>query len=581
MIHNSSWTSRNAPWIACLAAAVAITSLVVSGIFLSRRPGAVELNRFVSGTMTAAGTPLDPDYLVVTRSGPASTLLSWTNLAEDATSIHVRRATTPRGPFDVLATLAPTASNYGDSSQQAAANYYYLVSAMNAAGESVPTASNTFIWQRDYGGALGIDSAKVTSIASDATGGLFVAGRIRGAVDIDGTLHVTATTDYDAFLARLTPAGHVVWIKQIGGPAGNDEAVSVAVDTAGNVLAGGTFEQIVDFGSGPVVSAGFGDVWIGKYSGATGTPMWARTFGGTSPDALYSLAVDGTSVIATGYFQGSVNPGAGVLTSAGSKDLFLVRYTGANVVSWQKRIGGLGNDIAEGVAATSGGKRMPAFVAITGTFEQSVDFGNVVLTAAGSRDVFLARYTDAGAPVWAKRFGAAGGEDAHAIAINCCDNSFIVTGEFFSTIDLGCGLLTNVNSADAWLARFTADGMCSWAKQFGTTTSFGIGGKSVAVSKGAVIALTGSISGNVDLGNGPLVGNSVDPYVAVFEGDGAPRWSRRFTGPFSDDGFGINVDALGYVTFGGEFFEQLDLGGGPMVSPNPSGTDAFVGKYKQ
>jgi hypothetical protein len=39
----------------------------------------------------------------------------------------------------------------------------------------------------------------------------------------------------------------------------------VAVDDAGNVLVTGSFQGKADFGTGPLVSEGFNDVFIAKY----------------------------------------------------------------------------------------------------------------------------------------------------------------------------------------------------------------------------------------------------------------------------------------------------------------------------
>ena len=55
-----------------------------------------------------------------------------------------------------------------------------------------------------------------------------------------------------------------LWSKGIGG-SGNDEAYSVAVDPAGNVVIVGHFSNSVDFGGGALVSAGAFDIFVAKY----------------------------------------------------------------------------------------------------------------------------------------------------------------------------------------------------------------------------------------------------------------------------------------------------------------------------
>jgi hypothetical protein len=74
----------------------------------------------------------------------------------------------------------------------------------------------------------------------------------------------------DIFLAKFDTSGGHVWSQQfVGGPPpGGDHASGVAADADGNVLATGWFQGTVDFGAGPVVSiAPGGDLFVAKYHG--------------------------------------------------------------------------------------------------------------------------------------------------------------------------------------------------------------------------------------------------------------------------------------------------------------------------
>ncbi len=104
---------------------------------------------YVVTTLTAAGesansaqvsalpgapseSPAVPTNLAATP-GDAMVTLSWTASA-GATGYNVKRATTSGGPYTQLA--APTSNGYTDSSVVNGATYYYVVSALTAAGES-------------------------------------------------------------------------------------------------------------------------------------------------------------------------------------------------------------------------------------------------------------------------------------------------------------------------------------------------------------------------------------------------------------------------------------------------------------
>ena len=107
---------------------------------------------------------------------------------------------------------------------------------------------------------------------------------------------------------------------------GTDTGLGVATDGSGNVVITGLFGDTVDFGGGPLTSASHFDVFVAKYDGS-GNHLWSKRFG----DSLYeigdSVATDASgNVVITGRFEGSVDFGGGLLTSAGYSDIFLAKY---------------------------------------------------------------------------------------------------------------------------------------------------------------------------------------------------------------------------------------------------------------
>jgi fibronectin type 3 domain-containing protein len=87
----------------------------------------------VSATPNAPGaSPAVPTNLTATP-GNALVTLAW-SASVGATGYNVKRATTSGGPYTLLA--APTSTGYTDSSAINGVTYYYVVSALTAAGES-------------------------------------------------------------------------------------------------------------------------------------------------------------------------------------------------------------------------------------------------------------------------------------------------------------------------------------------------------------------------------------------------------------------------------------------------------------
>jgi fibronectin type 3 domain-containing protein len=94
----------------------------------------------VNATPSAPATaPPAPTGLLAT-AGNAQVSLTWTPSA-GATSYNVKRSTTTGGPYTKIA--SPTAANYTDTGLTNGTKYFYVVSAVNATGESANSAEDS------------------------------------------------------------------------------------------------------------------------------------------------------------------------------------------------------------------------------------------------------------------------------------------------------------------------------------------------------------------------------------------------------------------------------------------------------
>ncbi|MGA2844635.1 MAG: glycoside hydrolase family 44 protein [Candidatus Acidiferrales bacterium] len=92
----------------------------------------------VNATPTAPAVPPPTPTGLQATAGNAQVTLSW-NASTGATSYNVKRSTANGGPFS--ATLAsPAVTNYMDTAVTNGTTYYYVVSAVNASGESANSA---------------------------------------------------------------------------------------------------------------------------------------------------------------------------------------------------------------------------------------------------------------------------------------------------------------------------------------------------------------------------------------------------------------------------------------------------------
>ncbi len=231
--------------------------------------------------------------------------------------------------------------------------------------------------------------------------GFFGEGEGNAVTDLGGG-EITSEGGGDAFVARYDANGGHIYSVRLGGPVvvqdpGGfvllaESGSTVGVDDAGNAYVSGFFHETVDFGSGPVTSAGGADLFLIKLD-AAGQTMWTRRQGGPVNDLPGALAASASGdVFLGGTFQESILLGEQEWVSLGAVDIFLARYDTDGQQEWSFAAGGPGNDFLP----------IPALHAsdlyVTVLFNESVDLGNGTVTSAGGQDVFINRY-DAGSPM--------------------------------------------------------------------------------------------------------------------------------------------------------------------------------------
>ena len=79
-------------------------------------------------------------------------------------------------------------------------------------------ANGNFLWARQMGG---IEHDRANSLATDASGNIYITGQFSGSADFDpfgGGFLLNATAGAsDAFITKLDANGNHIWTKQIGG----------------------------------------------------------------------------------------------------------------------------------------------------------------------------------------------------------------------------------------------------------------------------------------------------------------------------------------------------------------------------
>jgi fibronectin type 3 domain-containing protein len=137
----ANYTTYTAPFYLSGSSLVsAVVSSSTSGVQLSQ----IGTAQFYINDPNSTGFPPTPTGLTVASASAGETDLSWTdNGAATYSQIYVYRSTNG-GAYELIATLASSATTYADTNVQSGTSYQYKIGSLNSSGES-DTAASTAI----------------------------------------------------------------------------------------------------------------------------------------------------------------------------------------------------------------------------------------------------------------------------------------------------------------------------------------------------------------------------------------------------------------------------------------------------
>lgn len=427
-------------------------------------------------------------------------------------------------------------------------------------------------WVRQLGSTHGVNA---TGVAIDHEGNPIIVGTFGNTIRI-GEQELVSTGAADIFVAKLArTTGAVIWAKRFGGTM-NDGAFSVAIDDSQNVYIAGTFQGVVDFGSGAQMSGGESDGFVLKLD-KDGGFEWMRPLAGSGRAISRAVVTLDAGVVIAGSFLGSMVVDGATYTSTGPEDGFILKLSASSgATSWIKTLVG---PFSQGVmSATADNANNLVFV---GFFADTVDFGGGPRTSSGGFDGFLLKLSSEGAFVLSESFGGPEHSDeATTVAVDAANNIFIA-GVFGGSPLFGCAVnpvASQPELPDVFLVRYTANGTCQWVKGFGGDTTFERRPRGLTTSNVGEVAITGSFCGSISLG-GPTLTSAracpaTDLFVARLTTDGIHLNSIRSGGADADTSTGIVRNTNNQLFIIGNFSGLAEFDGEPINSLG--GVNAFV-----
>jgi gliding motility-associated-like protein len=366
-------------------------------------------------------------------------------------------------------------------------------------------------WVADMGGP---GNATSTIIKVDAQNNMYVTGIYTGTVDFDpsssGTKNLTATgTGYDAFIAKYNASGTLVWASSFGG-VGTDQPNGLDVDINGQITVTGQFD------SQPMIVPGLSNLTaVGRdafviHLDGSGNFLWAKAISGTGVENGSKVVSDASgNLVVTAQFQSTINVGGTNIAPKGTRDGLLVKYDAAGNIIWKFSLGDIDDNSIIGAVIDKNDN-----ITISGYINGTVNFNPLgsVDNASGNNSIFIAQYSSSGILRWKTVIlGTAQGADYNLNMALDAQNNIYMTGVFGAPINFGSATpLRPQGTQDVFLAKYNGqNGATQFYKGIGNTGSF-IHSYGIVVSPDNNIYLAGYFTGTIDFDLSAAVANVKD-----------------------------------------------------------------------
>ncbi|MDD4310114.1 MAG: T9SS type A sorting domain-containing protein [Candidatus Cloacimonetes bacterium] len=301
-------------------------------------------------------------------------------------------------------------------------------------------------WAHSIGGS---NMDRIWDMSCDSASNILVCGDFSDTLWVNGTPYPGYGIS-DSFVIKYSSDGEVLWVKTFGS-TGEDVALGIGTDSAGNCYVGGYFVDTLTCQNLSAISYGMWDAYVLKLD-PQGNALWLRSFGGTLNDIGYGLCVTPEGrVYVAGWFADSVKfTATSSIVSAGGSDVFCCAWGTDGTFAWAKRGGSEGVEYGYEVACDNFGNAY-----VTGSAGSGSQFGEYLLSGDG---MFVCKYSPSGEVQW-----LSSSQNAGVIGISVQPE---LSGTQYGVV---CGRLTgmgaignfsfstNAESDDAYWAKFAAD----------------------------------------------------------------------------------------------------------------------------
>lgn len=358
----------------------------------------------------------------------------------------------------------------------------------------------------------GEHSGVINSISIDNEDNIICTGSYGGTAIFGKTVLDTNASDYDGiFVSKLDTNGNWLWAKHVASYYSLPVLCLLSVDDSCNVYVSSELVSTHEFGTTTLVQdSGLIEIFIAKLD-TNGDWLWAKK--NTEHINLRCMITDNESnvYLAGSYPNSEFEPADLYEAFFGYDDIYLAKYSASGELIWEKKLGSRGTDVVHGMAIDR-----QSNIYLTGSSSGEINFGDILLTSNGYREVFVAKMTKQGDFVWASRPGGDYARTGLSIVVDSMDNVY-VAGFFSDSAMFGTSSVVSNGNEDGFIAKLDSDGLWVWGQSIGSINNDRC--TTISLYQDTIVYVGGVYIGTVSIGDTVLYSNgSSDVFVMKLTG---------------------------------------------------------------
>jgi hypothetical protein len=428
-------------------------------------------------------------------------------------------------------------------------------------------APGTILWARSA------SSVFLYGVAEGSVG-VAVSGVLSGPANLGGSVLTPLASSSVALAEYSSSDGSYLFSTSYaaGSPAGTGTVYGHmdVLDTGGTPIVEGSSGcnpggspacNDIDVGLGllaPGAGSG-GDGYVGRYSISTGQATWVDRLIGPGNDLLVASTLGPNDTIFTaGWYDQSTTLINGTnaqtaqsLAGAGDRDVMIMQESDVNgAISFVKTFADPAFEVPIGIAWTGSN------IILSGVFSGTMTaFGGTLQSQ--DFDIFVAKLTPTGTPVWVKALGGPGPDKTTYLTVDPAGDIYLA-GQISGSVMLGSFAAGGFGGLDVFVAKLNgADGSVAWATSFGSTGDDSA--SAIAINSTGQLLVSANVVGPITMG-GPSFGNG-DAALISYSNTGTHLWTKILGTSGTDYGSEVTASS------DGSFYANINLGAniGPTI----------------